>query len=570
MKAHLLHRSRDFDWKWALQAAAEREARRTGRRSYQSQSVDPRSGLPWNAEALTTDLALTTLFNAMARDDDCVFEVSRKVLLAGVTGDLETIRYRQAILQDCLNQPAVTRELYAVAVEAMQKPRGSYLGFLSRYPDTVLRDAIEAMATFLECLKRLRRVADLHAHEFVSEGWTGFFAMLKRDLGDEYFTLLEDHLEELRLRNGELLSAELGQANKGSRYVLHRVPYRRWTWWAWWTGLFEEKPPVYSFELHPRDEAGAQALAALRNRGISLAANALGQSADHVRDFFGMLRAELAFYVGCVNLHEELVRKGEPTCMPVPAVADARRLSCRGLYDVGLALSVDRRVVGNDANADGKDLVIITGPNAGGKSTFLRSVGLAQLMMQSGMFVPAESFSGSLCDGLFTHYKREEDVSMESGKFDEELSRMSDIVDRITSHSMVLFNESFAATNEREGSEIAQQIVSALVENRVRAFYVTHMYELAHGFYERRMGNVLCLRAGRQADGARTFKMMEGEPLPTSFGEDLYKSVFTAEIAHRVTDDPRAPGTASESRQSNHHVACIFIIVLVVPLLRLL
>jgi hypothetical protein len=542
MKARLLYRGRDFDWKWARQAAAEREVTRTGRR-YETQGFDRQSGLPWNADALTTDLALNTLFDAMARDDDWLFAVARKVILAGVRGDLDTIRYRQDILQDCLNQPAVTRELYAVAVEAMEKRKGYYLGVLARYPDSVLRDALETMATFLEFLKKLRRIGDLHAHKFVSEGWTAFFAMLKRDLGDEYFTLVQDHLEELKLRHGELLSAGLGKANKGGPYLLHRVPYRKWTWWAWWTGLFEEKPPVYSFELHPRDEAGAQALAALRNRGIGLAANALGQSADHVRDFFGMLRAELAFYVGCVNLHEELVQKGEPTCIPLPAAGDERRLSFRGLYDVGLTLSVDRRVVGNEANADRKNLLIITGPNTGGKSTFLRSVGLAQLMMQCGMFVPAESFRASLCDGLFTHYKREEDVSMESGKFDEELRRMSEIVDLIASHSMILFNESFAATNEREGSEIARQIISALLEKGVRTLYVTHMYELAHGFYERSMENVLFLRAGRQADGARTFKLIEGEPLPTSFGEDLYNNIFTAEIAHRVTSDPKARAT---------------------------
>jgi DNA mismatch repair ATPase MutS len=61
---------------------------------------------------------------------------------------------------------------------------------------------------------------------------------------------------------------------------------------------------------------------------------------------------------------------------------------------------------------------------------------------------------------LFTHYKREEDTAMESGKFDEELSRMSTIVDELTPDAMVLFNESFAATNEREGSEIGMSAVS--------------------------------------------------------------------------------------------------------------
>ena len=65
---------------------------------------------------------------------------------------------------------------------------------------------------------------------------------------------------------------------------------------------------------------------------------------------------------------------------------------------------------------------MITGANQGGKSTFLRSVGLAQLMMQCGMFVAAESLRASVGQRLFTHYKREEDAAMESGKLDEELA----------------------------------------------------------------------------------------------------------------------------------------------------
>jgi DNA mismatch repair ATPase MutS len=532
MKAHLLYRNRDFDWKWALRATAEREAIRTGRRYYRDREFDPRAGLPWNTEALTADLSLETLFNAMARGDDFVFEVARKAILASVTSDVDTVRYRQDILRDCIEQPAVVRELYKVAVEALEKHRGGgLLGSLSTYPDSVLRDAVERMKMFSGFLRSLRGIADLHAHRFVSEGWTEFFAMLKRDLDDEYLATIQDHLEELKFRDGVLLSARLGKANKGERYVLHRTPSRKWNLRAWWTDLFEEKPLVYRFELHPRDEPGARALNALQNRGISLAANALGQASDHVRDFFGMLRAELAFYVGCINLHEELLRKAEPTAMPSVAAAGTRRLSFRGLYDVGLALSIEGRVVGNDADADGKDLVIVTGPNTGGKSTFLRSVGLAQLMMQSGMFVPAESFGASLCVGLFTHYKREEDVGMESGKFDEELSRMSDIVDHVARNSMVLFNESFAATNEREGSEIARQIISAFLELDVRSLCVTHMYELAHGFRESHAGEALFLRAERRADGARTFRLVEGEPLPTSFGADLYDRIFTTDAA---------------------------------------
>ena len=188
-----------------------------------------------------------------------------------------------------------------------------------------------------------------------------------------------------------------------------------------------------------------------------------------------------------------------------------------GLYDICLALSLEQKIVSNEVNADNKDLTIITGANQGGKSTFLRGIGVAQLMMQCGMFVPAESFCANVCEGIFTHYRREEDTTMKSGKFDEELSRMSGIVDHLKANSMLLFSESFAATNDREGSEIARQIVSALLEKRIKVFFVTHLYEFAHGFYDKSMPNAIFLRAERQVDGARTFKLIEGEPLQTSY-----------------------------------------------------
>ena len=91
---------------------------------------------------------------------------------------------------------------------------------------------------------------------------------------------------------------------------------------------------------------------------------------------------------------------------------------------------------------------------------------------------------------------------------------------------MLLLSESFAATNDREGSEIARQIVLALLEMRVKVFFVTHLYGFPSEFYNGRMSNTLFLRAERQPDGRRTFKLIEGEPLQTSYGEDLYYRIF--------------------------------------------
>jgi DNA mismatch repair ATPase MutS len=273
---------------------------------------------------------------------------------------------------------------------------------------------------------------------------------------------------------------------------------------------------------------GGRALEELREKGINQVASVMAQSADHIDNFFKMLRIELAFYIGSLNLYEQLTQMGEAVTFPQPVALNERRHTFQGLYDVCLALTMKQKIVGNDGNADKKDLVIITGANQGGKSTFLRSIGLAQLMMQCGMFTPADSFCANICAGLFTHYKRKEDATMKSGKLDEELKRMSEIADQITPNSMVLFNESFAATNEREGSEIARQITRALLDGGIKVIYVTHLYDLAHSFYDKKMENAIFLRAERKAGGGRSYKLFKGEPLQTSYGEDLYHKVFTS------------------------------------------
>lgn len=124
---------------------------------------------------------------------------------------------------------------------------------------------------------------------------------------------------------------------------------------------------------------------------------------------------------------------------------------------------------------------------------------------------------------------------MNSGKLDEELSRMSDIVDTITSTSVMLFNELIAATNEREALEIASQIISALVEKHIKVFFVTHLFEFARSFYDRKMANSIFLRAERQTDGGRTFKLVEGELLRTSYSEDLYRIYLERAIKADIT-----------------------------------
>jgi len=512
---------------------------------YPDRDFDPDRHLPPNEAELSGDLELGILLRAMAGRDKFLFDVARQGIHSRLTDPAEIV-YRQHVLADCIAQPGVVRDLYDVAVAAIAGEK-KILGWLFRdSPETIVHRTRQLLQMCVGMFRRLRDIADTHAASFGSEGFTRFFVMIARELDDEYLAEVEAQIGELAFRRGTLISARLGTGSMGTGYILRRQPQQGWR---------DRIPGLtrsgYSFIVPERDESGMRTLSDLTSRGLNGAANALAQSADHIRAFFEMLRAELGFYLGCLNLRDQLTANGGPVCFPVvaspvvaspvvaspvvasPVVASTERarLSARGLYDASLALSLDNaRVVGNDVNADGKQLIMITGANHGGKSTFLRSVGLAQLMMQAGMFVAAESFAASVSTGIFTHFKREEDASMEKGKLDEELDRMSAIAGQITAGCLLLCNESFASTNEREGSEIARQIVRALTEAGIRIIFVTHLYDLAERWYAEHDPAMLFLRAERRPDGRRTFRLPTGEPLPTSYGQDLYQSVFGAAV----------------------------------------
>jgi DNA mismatch repair ATPase MutS len=484
---------------------------------YSDQDFDFGADLPPNHADLIQDLELTTLLDAMARGDKFLLEVSRRVLLASLV-EPESIVYRQQVLADCIAQPHLIRAMYDIAVGALEDKRGIW-GYSSQYPSSILSSAVNQLEAAVVRLKQLRAIADSNAGQFTSPGLMTLFHALQHELDDEYFRTISFQLKQLRFRNGELISAGLDRDNSGIGFVLRASASGRRT--------LKERLGLgprssYSFTIPPRDDAGSIALGEITSRGINLVANAAAQSSDHIWSYFSMLRAELGFYVSCLNLWDRLTAKGVKISFPQPLSQTPRVLASTGLREVCLTLRSEHEVVGNDFDATGKSLTIITGANSGGKTTFLRSVGIAQVMMQCGMFVAAETFQASVCTGVFTHSAREEDASMTSGRLDEELTRMSVIADQIRPHCLVLFNESFAATNEREGSEIGRQIVNALLEADITVFFVTHQFDFADGFHRKRTDTTLFLRAERQSEGRRNFKLAVAAPLPTSFGEDVY------------------------------------------------
>jgi len=502
MKVHLMYRDLDF----------EKGAR-----------------IPENAETITRDLGLNVILEAMAKGDELVYNASKKAMLASLT-DPEEIRYRQEIIKDSINNPAVVRSLYDVVIEAIQKERDWHFYVSSTSSISYLMSAsVNVLQMFAEMLRKLRKIADANFPKFSSEGFRRLFRMLQEELSNEYLSQVSQLLEDLKFKDGMLISAELGNYNQGINYVLRKRP----------EGVMNRIKWQFAGKLciHPRDENGGKDLINRKERATNLVTNALAQSADHVLKFFHTLRDELAFFIGCINLYETLQHLGCQIVFPIPHNCRERKHSFEELYDVSLALLKEGKVVGNTLDMDGKELIFITGANQGGKTTFLRSIGQAQLMMQCGMFVGAKFFSANVASGEFTHFIKEEDKELEKGKLDEELARMSEIANLIKPDALILFSESFSSTNEREGSEIARQIIKALLEKNIKIFFVTHFFDLANSFYQSKNDKFGFLRAERKEDGKRTFRVLEGRPLETSFGEDLYEKIFGLPLSHQDVDN---------------------------------
>jgi len=245
---------------------------------------------------------------------------------------------------------------------------------------------------------------------------------------------------------------------------------------------------------------------------------------DELKTFFEALYTQTAFYQACSNLFICCKRVGIRLCFP--RVGSREQLHFQGLQELCMAVYRGQLPIGNDCEADGKRLLVVTGANQGGKSTFLRSVGIAQIMMQCGMPVCADAFVSGTFPHIFTHFARREDSAMNSGRLDEELGRIDGIIRHLGDGSMVLLNESFATTTEEEGSVIADDVVRAMMEAGVKVLTVTHLLAFAKKMYDRHLSETAFLIAQRRGDGTRTFRMIPGEPELTSFGLDLYDELI--------------------------------------------
>ena len=244
------------------------------------------------------------------------------------------------------------------------------------------------------------------------------------------------------------------------------------------------------------------------------------------------LMPEIIFYVRWSELIDKIIAKGMPVCKAEILPPDDRKCSFKEIYNLKLAINNvngDRiNIITNDIDFDDNSRIfILTGPNRGGKTIFTQAVGLAMLLAQWGIYVPAAGARLSPCDNVFTHFPADENDTVDLGRLGEESKRLSEIFEIATSRSFMLLNESLATTSVAEGLFIAKDVVKAMRFLGVRCIFNTHMHELARSLDELNNGveggsRVESLVTGVH-QGERSFKVTVSPPQGVSYAKDIAK-----------------------------------------------
>ena len=225
---------------------------------------------------------------------------------------------------------------------------------------------------------------------------------------------------------------------------------------------------------------------------------------------FVQLLGDIELYLGALGFADLARAAGLAVSLPELCAPDEPRVLL-GLFNPHL-LAAGITPVPCDVTTDKHaTTVLVTGPNSGGKTRLLQSLGLAQLLAQSGLFVPARSASLTLAPGLVVSLIEETKADQTEGRLGTELLRIRTLFERVPPGAMVLLDELCSGTNPSEGEEIFELVVRMLTRLTPQAFITTHFLAFAARLArERKIADLRFLQVDLGADEKPTYQFAPG------------------------------------------------------------
>jgi DNA mismatch repair protein MutS2 len=372
--------------------------------------------------------------------------------------DLETIEFRQSVLRELESDTAllaVMREFYAKVYYL--------LSMFMAWPE---RARLDPTVFRLEILEKSREAVDFMAREFSrAESGLGRLGECGSEIqGSKEYKLLtdlldyENHLARLTFRirlgaDGKIRELTLEELQENTKNPFYRSPWKR---------------------LKDRVDLMRRGYEFSRKEVVN---RVVGRAFLHIRSWLRPLLqvlGQLAFYLSAISFKEQAKALGLEVSLP--EVDEGHLLHLEGLFNP--LLFRQGAPVPCDIVADSREtIMVITGPNSGGKTRLLQAVGLAQLLGQSGMYAPARRARIPLLEGLFASITERATVDQTEGRLGTELMRIRELFEAANPRSMLILDELCSGTNPSEAEEIVLMVLQLLERLNPVALITTHFLD---------------------------------------------------------------------------------------------
>lgn len=397
---------------------------------------------------------------------------------------VDAVNYRQEVAQD-LEQPALMDAITSFAQKMTLVRR--YINMIEKlyYSHHKKGWFLETALVYCDAVSNLAAV--LSQSQVKSRGMLAFREFLLRYVNSPEFQQLVEDAQGVKDR---LASIQYSIIIKGN-YVRVRKYASEINYSVEVERTFErfKQGEVNDYTVRQKPTAGMNHIEAqILDCVIKLFPDVFGEldrfCANHINFIDDTIRTfdrEIQFYVAYLEFIDRIKRFGLKFCYPKVSTED-KAVYASDTFDIALAnklVSENTGVVPNDFYLEGPErIIVVSGPNQGGKTTFARMFGQLHHLASLGLPIPGRDARLFLNDRLFTHFEKEEDIRNLRGKLQDDLVRIRNILDRATSRSIIIMNEIFTSTTLQDATYLSKNIIEKIMDLDALCVCVSFIDEL--------------------------------------------------------------------------------------------